>query len=119
MTENMRRFMEVISADIELRERATKAETQEELTRLAGEVGVALGEEDFAEQTQDSELSEEDLESVVGGVSCCMCILSGSGEEDGESGENDAEEPCKCVLFGTGEAEMDCVCYVAGQGKNE
>lgn len=112
----MRRFMEVISADSELRERATKAETQEELTRFADEVGIALGEGDFAEQTQDSELSEEDLESVVGGISCCMCILSGGGEENGE---NDREEPCKCALFGTGEAEKDCICYVAGQGKNE
>lgn len=109
----MRRFMEVISADSELRERATKAETQEELTSLADEVGVALSEEDFAEQTQDSELSEEDLESVVGGISCCMCVLSGDGEED------DKEEPCKCALFGTGEAKMDCICYVAGQGRNE
>lgn len=107
MTEKMRQFMEIISADTELKERATKAETKEELADIAMEAGVTLGEEDFAEQTQDSELTEEDLENVVGGVNCCTCILSGGGAD---------EEPCECSLLGTGNEDKSCTCFVAGQG---
>lgn len=110
MTENMRRFMEVISADTELKDRATRAGTKEELAQIAKEAGIALDEGDFTEQTQDSELTEEDLEKVVGGVNCCTCILGGDGSD---------EEPCECTLLGTGNEDKSCTCFVAGQGVDE
>ena len=109
MTENMKRFLEKISADKALAEKAGKLE-KEGLIAFAAEQGFALSEADFAAPA--GEISDDELETVAGGQ-WCGCAVGGGGVAD-----NDVKV-CACVVAGMGldaDDYMRCCCPAAGVG---
>lgn len=95
MTENMKRFLEAVSSDKEMREKVDTAQTKEEIMEIAKRVGAMLTEEDFEEKTGEA-LSDEELEAVAGGS---MCLLAG-GSPSG----------CGCFVVGVAwHGDLICV----------
>ena len=110
MTENMERFLELVSKNEELAKKLNCAD-QAEIIAMAKELGLELVETDFA---QTAELSNDELESVAGG-GVCACVLGGGGAED------KSDKTCACVLGGGGEDRngwVRCVCIMGGNGND-
>ena len=107
MTENMKKYLELISGDEEAmkklneQESSSIQEAKERIIADAAERGVTLIEEDFNEAAEVSELSEDELEAVTGGDSC-VCVLGGRGTAT----DAKAEKTCACVIFGAGEGTV-------------
>lgn len=94
MTDNAKKFLEALSADEELKDRACAVQTKEEVIELARELGVTLSEEDFTDQ-EGRAMSEEELAAVSGGGGGCSLIGLGSN--------------CVCFFYGQGSCDMLCV----------
>ena len=121
MTENMKKFIEVVSADKELGLKVSNAQ-KDMLMLLAKENGIELKEEDFAVPT--GELSDDELDAVVGGGEC-YCAVGGGGTKDGAhpyAEEHwDGLDVCACVVAGFGyygNGKERCGCAFAGGGSN-
>lgn len=121
MTDNLKKFLELVSAeDKAYAEKVCKADV-DELIALAAEKGVTLTAADF-EQPGDAEgeVSVDEADAVAGGGKC-YCFLSG----DGRSGKTyDSEDNyCGCVVVGDGTGwhgregfRTRCDCPVYGSG---
>lgn len=113
MTANMKVFLEKLSGDRSLAEKASKLE-KDELIVLAKEQGVVLTEADFVQP--EGEITEAELETVSGGGEC-QCYLGGGGTR----ATYDQYPACGCVLAGVGEdwdGDYDrCICALGGYGK--
>lgn len=111
MTENMKKLMEAISANPELAERLENA-TKEDVIAIAKELGIELTDADF--EQQPSELSDDELDAVAGGVKGdCFCPIVGGGTK------NDYAKACACVYGGAGkwkDGDGRCACILAGGG---
>ena len=115
MTENARKFLQLLSEDESLGKRAADAASIAELIAIAKENGIELSEEDLREANPGRvSLSESELEAVTGG-SACFCVWGGFGSE---SDKNDGR--CVCVLAGYGNGGPDglprCACPQTGFG---
>jgi len=72
MTENMKKFVDAVSSDADLKQELDQIlalpedEQQEAVVRFAEKYGFTFGEEDLAEE-EELELSEEELDGVAGG----------------------------------------------------
>lgn len=119
MTVNLKKFMEEISKDDTLLEKAKKAD-KAELLAMAKELNLELMEEDFMNPEIES-LSEDELAAVAGGGGC-GCAVGGIGEYDGIQ--------CSCVVLGTGNTDLRtsyctgagkgmCICPAAGAGATD
>jgi len=112
MTENLKRFLELLSKDPQLTAKASDAKG-EELLAIAQELGVPLTMEDFGELSEPGqELSDDELDTVVGGGNC-YCALGGGGKKD------DQNKVCACVAYGQGHTrcgKVRCICPAAGGG---
>ena len=111
MTENMQKFLELVSKDEALVAKIG-AMGKDELIALAKELGVALTDADLTRPTQ--ELDDDDLDTVAGGSDVsCACAMGGGGTKDAN------DKTCACVLAGVGydvnKAER-CLCGFAGYG---
>ena len=112
MTENMKKFLEMISQDDEL---AQKCSTMcaKEIISLAQEMGITLTAADFENPTVE-ELSDDELDAVAGGqILNCSCALGGGGKGDSN------DKPCACVALGLGyrkDGSERCFCPLAGIG---
>ena len=121
MTDNMKKFMELASADKTLAEKIGAA-GKTMLISLAQENGIELTEADFA--MPNGELSDDELDAVVGGGEC-YCAVGGGGTKDNPHGYA-AEywgglDVCACVLAGFGyygNGKERCGCAFAGGGSN-
>lgn len=71
MTENMKKFLEIISANAELQDRVNKM-TKEELLDEAAKLGIALTDEDFKQEESQGSLSDDELGAVSGGLRPCV-----------------------------------------------
>ena len=128
MTENMKKFLEAVSAKEELVEKLNNA-TEEEVLALAKELGVELTKEELLEQ---KEVSDDELEAVSGGATReCVCIAGGGGKKGGN------DKVCACVAGGVGYGYVSeyvvendrwvikkkkikrCICVAAGYGDDE
>ena len=111
MTENMQKFLELVSKDEALVAKIG-AMGKDELIALAKELGVALTDADLTRPTQ--ELDDDDLDTVAGGSDVsCACAMGGGGTKD----TND--KTCACVLAGVGyekDGSERCLCGFAGYG---
>ena len=112
MTENMQKFLELVSKDEALVAKIG-AMGKDELIVLAKELGVALTDADLNKPAVQ-ELDDDDLDTVAGGSDVsCACAMGGGGTKD----TND--KTCACVLAGVGydvnKAER-CLCGFAGYG---
>lgn len=112
MTENMKKFLEKLSEDKALSEKACKLE-KNELIALAKELGLELTEVDF--EQLGSEISEDELD-MVAGAGDCICVAGGGGTK------GDGDKVCCCILGGEGNHEngvQRCYCIVGGSGGGE
>lgn len=81
MTENMKKYLEMISQDEEFRKEMDKLEEEhvqaqkEKIMEHAASKGITLTEADFAES---AELSDDELDAVAGGATC-GCVVGGGG----------------------------------------
>lgn len=110
MTENLKKFLETVSAQEELGKKASAA-SKEELMAMAKELGLELTEADFEQKS--AELSDDELEAVSGGSSC-SCPMSGGGKQDGD------DDVCACNLTGLGydiRMNIRCLCQFDGYGR--
>ena len=111
MSENLKKFLEAVSANEELAKKVSTA-SKEELLAMAKELGIELTEDDLKQVSQ--ELSDDELDAVAGGKTC-VCVAGGGGEKS----KND--RLCWCVLNGLGETtdkRQRCMCYIGGSGYN-
>ena len=74
MTENMKRFQELLSGNEELVKKINDM-SREEIVAAAKQLGIALAETDFM---QADELSEDDLDAVAGGVAISSNKIEGT-----------------------------------------
>ena len=113
MTENMKKFLETVSKDAELCKKVS-AMNKDDLLALAKELGLALAEEDLIKPAQ--ELEDDDLDTVAGGGSDCICFMGGGGTKDYD------DKTCACVMAGVGykkNGDGRCVCAVNGFGDDD
>lgn len=112
MTENLKRFLELLSKDPQLTARASDAKG-EELLAIAQELGTPLTLEDFGKLSEPGqELSDDELDAVVGGGRC-TCAVGGGGKKDAQN------KVCACVVYGQGNTrcgKLRCICPAAGGG---
>ena len=90
MTENMKKLLEILSGNKELAAKVGGM-GKEDIIALAKELGVALTEADFV---QNCELSDDELDAVVGGGKC-ICSFGGGEYSDGSV-------RCVCIIGGDG-----------------
>lgn len=112
MTENLKKFLETVSAQEELGKKSSAA-SKEELMAMAKELGLELTEADFKQKS--AELSDDELEAVSGGSSC-SCSISGSGKQDVDG----PDDVCACNLTGLGydiRMNIRCLCQLDGYGR--
>ena len=127
MTENMKKYLELISKDekaqkkLNEQEPASIQEAKEKIIKDAAEKGITLTEEDFAETADIGELSEDELDAVAGGKKC-YCAVGGGGESSYAT-----QKTCACVVGGSGMYDIPnqsgipidearCRCFIGGYG---
>lgn len=98
MTENMKKFLEVLSSDKEKLEKVKAMQMKEEIIAFAKESDVTLTPEDFVNE-DGAELSEDELSAVAGGGGFCLLIGA-------------TDRGCGCLFYGT--SFDDSVCIVLG-----
>ena len=116
MTENMKKFLEKVSADAALVEKFANMD-KNAVIALAKELGFELTNDDL-KQPAAQELDENELDTVAGGATC-MCTLGGGGKK--ESVKN-TSKVCACVQAGAGDftsGDCRCWCVLAGWGLDE
>lgn len=125
MTENLKKFLEYVSAHEEAAEKlkglageTDKAKAEAALTALAAEVGFTLTAEDFAADAPvANEVSDDELEAVAGGRGCyCLAGGGGGGGDPARDtfifGYSGCEEhpflskTCACITYGEGNADI-------------
>lgn len=112
MTENMKKFLELVSKDEEFIAKIREA-GQDALIAIAKELGFELTEEDLVQSAE--ELDDQELDVVAGGGTCA-CVLGGGGTQEGN------DRVCACILHGEG-ADIQkkfsrCYCLAGGGGKS-
>ncbi len=124
MTENLKKFLEFVGANDELKEKAKelKAKNPEEAIKIAvafaKENGFELTEADF--EAPEGELSKCELADVAGGESkgACICAVVGGGGGEEPGGDTFG---CVCVIYGQGGDGKDdhwqCWCVSGGAGE--
>ena len=125
MTENMKKFLDFVSRNPDVLEKAKalQAEGEEAVKTVAmtfaKEHGFTLTEADFA--PPEGELSEKELQAIAGGggkgpnTGGCYCMLAGGG---GGTQTDDDIYGCACVGYGQGGDAKDdhWVCYCTAMG---
>ena len=106
MTENAKKFLELVSSDEALKEKLKNVKSLEEALKIAAERGFQLTEEDIREESQgkgEVALDDDEAEAVAGGV--CACPVAGGGTAGGKQ--------CACFLYGHGKDDnghgMECL----------
>ena len=113
MSENMKKFLGLLSENEELAQKLNDAD-KDTIIAMAKELGFELTEVDFA---QPGELSDDELDAVAGGGKCA-CFFGGGGDAYGD------QLTCVCVAGGGGEIwvngkkEARCACVAGGVGGN-
>lgn len=131
MSENLKKFLELISGDEELKQKVLACNEMEPADALcasialAKEVGIELTEADFAQKEADGELNDDELGAVTGGVDeangLCSCAFAGGG--GGVDAKDHNVYGCACVMYGQGgdgrPEDKNCQCIATGWGDGE
>ena len=78
MTETMQRFLEEAGKDEALVEKINSAESADTIVTLAKELGFELKDEDLVLGAACGEISDDDIDAVVGGAAVNNSMVSGS-----------------------------------------
>lgn len=121
MSENLKKFLELIANDPELLEKAKQLKadnpekTKEIAIAFAKDNGFALTVADF--EVPEGVLSDAELDTIAGGgdTGGCVCMLVGGG---GGKQSDDDTYGCACVGYGQGGdgAADDFTCWCTGFG---
>lgn len=131
MSENLKKFLELISKDAELKQKVLVCNDMEPADAvrasiaLAKEAGIELTETDFAQKQADGELGDDELYAVTGGIDeangLCTCPLAGGG--GGVDAKDGNIYGCACVMYGQGgdgrPEDKNCQCIAQGWGDGE
>ena len=115
MTDKMKSYLEAATRDKEHLEKLKTAKNTEEIAALAKEKGFDLSAEDLTPDTENRQLSEDELAAVAGG-GVCGCYFVGAGM----AGTKD--EDCRCPVGGAGSywdndtQGVRCACVTIGYG---
>ena len=120
MSNNMKKFLELVSKDENLKQKMLACNDMEPEKAiqagiaLAKELGIELSEADFAEEKSCGELNDDELDAVAGGG--CNCPSSG----DGGGTTNGNTYNCICGLGGAGGTgdNYNCLCHFGGYGED-
>ena len=124
MSENMKKFLELVSKDEEMKKRMMDFNDMETAKAIqagidfAKELGIELTEADFVKEKAGGELNDDELDAVAGGGGC-GCAFGGGGDGTDNFGD---DYTCACVGYGQGGQGVDrlnCVCPVVGGGADE
>jgi len=116
MSDNMKKFLELVSKDENLKQKMQSFNDMEPEKAiqagiaLAKELGIELSEADFTEEKSDGELNDDELDAVAGGGDCA-CIAGGGGTV-----YDDSDHFCPCIVYGQG--SDICFCAVIGVGED-
>ena len=123
MSENFKKFLEIVSKDEALKQKVLafkdmeKEDTIRAAIALAKELGIELTEADFSEKEANNELTDDELDAVAGG-NVCGCPLVGSG--GGTDSRDGRTYACSCIGKGQGgdgrEDDLNCSCTAVGTG---
>ena len=126
MSENMKKFMELVSKDENLKQKLQSfndmepAEAIQAGIALAKELGIELSEADFAKEESDGELNDDELDAVAGGGGCGCFAGGGGGGTDAIDGKIYG---CACAGYGQGGdgdgLDINCLCPFVGGGTDE
>lgn len=111
MTDNVKKLLEIISTNEELKAKFSSI-GKDEIIALAREQGIELTEADF--ESSNGEVSDDELSAVAGGK-WCTCFIGGGGTGE----EKDRSKTCACVHAGVGlwkNGSVRCACAGAGAG---
>ena len=122
MTENITKFLQMLSADEELTKKAEVLFQNRDfkgLADMADKAGFPIDEEDLGALCSpggDRELDDDELDAVAGGWKECVCAIGGGGKADKDG------LACACVAAGLGLGREDkdatrCACAFSGYGK--
>ncbi|MBQ6132547.1 MAG: Nif11-like leader peptide family RiPP precursor [Lachnospiraceae bacterium] len=134
MTENLKKLAEFISTQDKETLKKVSRMSVEELASYARENGIEVTPEELEKakerrNKEDSQLSEDELETVAGGLPC-FCYFGSYGSESGyaeilEDGSELWTEDLECFCNNNGSGEMmeknevtglRCSCYFGGEG---
>ena len=129
MSENLKKFLELLASNKELEAKALacnelgEEKGKEAMLALAKECGIELTEADFEKKAAPAsgELSDDELDTVAGGTGACACVLGGGG---GGIDDNDGNVfGCACAAYGQGgdgrANDFNCWCPGLGVGKSD
>ena len=133
MSENLKKFLDLIGSDKELEAKALacnelgEEKGREAMLALAKECGIELTAADFEKKAEPAsgELDDDELDAVAGGAGGeeghCYCVLAGGG---GGKDCNDGNTfGCACVGYGQGgdgrASDANCRCVVGGAGADD
>ena len=125
MTENGKKFLEILSSDTDMMKSCRECKDASDVINLASQKGLKLSEEDLnfgVEDPKYGKLADDDLEAVSGGA-VCRCPFVGSG-----AATKKGQDICECAFFGEGMAitaerkyhnvDSRCFCMLGGHGKD-
>ncbi len=124
MSENMKKFLELVSKDENLKQRMQVCNDMEPEKAiqagiaLAKELGIDLSEADLVKNESGDELNDDELDAVAGGGGCACAAAGGGGgtEIDGNT------YGCACAFYGQGGDahghDFNCICFLGGLGED-
>ena len=129
MSENLKKFLELIGSNKELEAKALacnelgKEKGKEAMLALAKECGIelTLAELEEKEEPASCELDDDELDAVAGGgENTCFCVGGGGG--GGIDSKDGKKYGCACVLYGQGgdgrAKDYNCTCCSVGTGND-
>ena len=126
MSENLKKFLELIASNKELEKKALATnELGEEkgkaaMLALAKENGIELTLADLEKKEESGELSDDELDAVAGGGFCTCAVAGGGGGVDANDGK---KYGCACTSYGQGgdgrKNDFNCACIVFGEGQDD
>ena len=126
MSENLKKFLELITSDKELEKKALACNDLGEekgklaMIELAKENGIELTEADFEKKEATGELSDDELDAVAGGGGCQCPLAGGGGGVDANDGK---VYGCACTSYGQGgdgrAKDFNCFCVILGDGYDD
>ena len=126
MSENLKKFLDLIASNKELEAKALACNEMDEekgkqaLIELAKENGIELIAADFEKKAAAAELDDDELDAVAGGGGCGCGYGGGGGGVDAVDGN---VYGCACVIYGQGgdgrASDVNCLCIAVGAGADD